>query len=99
MHEIILYNCKKCVFTQVYTVCMCVRACACMCYLRRVNEVEGLVESEVHEAKQCGVELCESGHDSVIHIRRMLNVNTHTHTFNYTYPQHGCTDSKQCALG
>lgn len=49
-----------------------------VCYLRWVSKVEGLVEAEVDEAKQCGVELCKSGHDSVIHICRMLNTHTHT---------------------
>lgn len=52
----------------------------CVRYLGWVNQVEGLVEAKVDEAQQCGVELCESGHDSVIHICRVLNMNTHTHT-------------------
>lgn len=52
--------------------------------LGRVDEVEGLVEAEVDEAEQCGVELCKRGHNSVVYICRVLNrtrVHTHTHTF------------------
>lgn len=37
-------------------------------HLGRVGQVEGLVQTEIDEPKQGGVELCERGHHSVIHI-------------------------------
>lgn len=41
-------------------------------YLGRVVQVERLVEAEVDEAQQCGVELSEGGHDPVVNICRVL---------------------------
>lgn len=41
-------------------------------YLRGVVQVEQLVEAEVDEAQQCGVELSEGGHDPVVHVCRVL---------------------------
>lgn len=41
-------------------------------YLGRVVQVEGLVEAEVDEAQQGGVELGEGGHDPVVHVCRVL---------------------------
>lgn len=41
-------------------------------YLGRVAQVERLVEAEVDEAQQGGVELGEGGHDPVVHVSWVL---------------------------
>lgn len=41
-------------------------------YLWWVNEIEGMVESEVDEAQERGVKLCESCHYSVVNICGVL---------------------------
>lgn len=91
-------NCMQLFCTTVGSVYARVFA-VCLCYLWWITEVEGLIEAEVDKAKQCGVELCESGHDSVIHICRVLNTTTNTHILNFKCPQHGCTNSSQRVLG
>lgn len=41
-------------------------------YLWWVNQIEGMIESEVDETQESCVELCESCHDSVVNICRVL---------------------------
>jgi len=41
-------------------------------YLWWVDQVEGMVQPEVDEAQQSGVQLGERGHDSVVNISWML---------------------------
>lgn len=45
-------------------------------YLWGVEQVEGMVEPEVDEPQESGVQLCESSHDSVVHICWVLEGKT-----------------------
>lgn len=48
------------------------RSTFCVWYLGWVDKVEGLVKAEVDESKQRCVEFCKCGHNSVVHICRVL---------------------------